>query len=333
MGLSQISAAMYSSQTPLTFEQFQVVGFHKSYSSSDLVTDSAAGATAFACGVKTYNGAIGVDADTVAQQTILEEAQERGLSTGLVVTSTIVHATPASFAAHQPMRVFYEEIAEDLSDSNVDLMIGGGKRYFDRRQKDDRDLISEMESRGYLISDYYYGDLSRTRPDPDRKFVYFSADNQPLPVNQGRTYLEYATRLSLSYLDSRSDEGFFLMIEGSQIDWANHANEGRLSIQETLDFNRSIQIALDFARQRPNTLVLVTADHESGGMALNPGSKRGRVKTAFTTNGHTASLVPVFAYGPGAEAFRGIYENTAIYHKMRAFLGFDEEEEPALQNP
>ncbi len=332
MGLSQMSAALYTSPSPLALEQFPIIGFHKAYSFDNLVTDSAAGATAFATGEKTYNGAIGVGPDTIAIQTIMEEAKLRGLATGLVATSTIVHATPASFSAHQPMRILYEQIAEDLAQSQVDLMIGGGKRYFDRRKSDDRDLLAELQSRGYLVADYFNGRLSDVVPDPKLKFAFFTADNHPLPVSQGRSYLSYASRLSAEFLNVRAkDKGFFLMIEGSQIDWANHGNEGKLAIQETLDFDRSIGEVLRFARNRGNTLVIVTADHESGGMAVQPGSKRGRVKTEFTTNGHTGSLVPVYAYGPGAEAFGGIYENTEIYHKMRAFLGWGEEKMTAEQ--
>ncbi len=321
MGLSQMSAAMYTSSTPLAIEQFPVIGFHKSHSSSDLITDSAAGATAFACGVKTYNGAIGLDADTIPCITIMEEAMARGLATGIVATSTIVHATPASFLAHERMRIFYEQIAEDICQSGVDIMIGGGKRYFDRRKVDDRDLLAELQTRGYLVADYFNGQLTDVRPDPKQKFAFLTADNQPLPVNQGRTYLTYASRLSADFLNIRgAEKGFVLMIEGSQIDWANHANEGKLAIQETLDFDRAIGEILKFAQQRGNTLVVVTADHESGGMALQNGSRRGKIETAFTTNGHTGTMIPVYAFGPGSETFSGIYENTAIYQKMRDFL-------------
>lgn len=323
MGLTQLSAAMYTSNTPLAVEKMPVIGFHKSYSSSDLITDSAAGATAFACGVKTYNGAIGLDADTIPCLSIMEEAKARGLAVGLVATSTIVHATPASFLAHQKMRIFYEQIAEDLCKSGLDIMIGGGKRYFDRRKSDDRDLLAELQSRGYIVGDYFNGALNDVRPDPKLKFAFLTADNQPLPVNQGRSYLTYASRLSTDFLNIRgAEEGFVLMIEGSQIDWANHANESNLSIQETLDFDRAVGEVLKFAHKRGNTLVIVTADHESGGMAIQNGSKQGKLKIEFTTNGHTAALVPVYAYGSGAEAFSGIYENTEIYHKMRSYLGW-----------
>ena len=112
------------------------------------------------------------------------------------------------------------------------------------------------------------------------------------------------------------------MIEGSQIDWAGHGNEGQLLIEEVLDFDRAVGEVLDFAMADKKTLVIVTADHETGGMAINPGSEFGDIETAFTTNGHTAALVPVFAYGPGAKNFKGIYENTAIYQKMRTAWGW-----------
>lgn len=324
MGLSQLSAAIYSSSNPLSLETFPIIGFHKAYSSDNLITDSAAGATAFACGKKTYNGAIGLDADTVACQTLLEEAESYGLATGLVATSSIVHATPAAFAAHQKMRIFYEEIAADLCESGVDFFIGGGKRYFDRRYSDERNLAEELESKNYIVGDFLRGRLQNARIDPSKNFAFFTADNQPLPVNQGRSYLGYASRIGAEFLHIRgASKGFFLMIEGSQIDWANHSNEGKWAILETLDFDRAIGEVLDFAKQRGNTLVVVTADHESGGMALQNGSRMGKVKTEFTSNGHTGSLVPVYAFGPGAEMFGGIYENTAIHDKIRQFYGWD----------
>jgi alkaline phosphatase len=324
MGLSQLSAALYSSSNPLSLESFPVIGFHKSYSADNLITDSAAGATAFACGQKTYNGAIGLNADSVACQTILEEAESYGLATGLIATSSIVHATPASFAAHQKMRIFYEEIAIDICNSGTDLIIGGGKRYFDRRYSDDRNLITELEDKNYIVGDFLGGKLQNTKLNPAMNFAFFTADNQPLPVNQGRSYLSYASKIGAQFLNLRgADKGFFLMIEGSQIDWANHSNEGNWAISETLDFDRAVGEVLAFAKQRGNTLVIVTGDHESGGMALLKGSKAGRVKTEFTTNGHTAALVPVYAFGPDAEIFGGIYENTAIYHKMRQFYNWD----------
>jgi len=323
MGLAQMSAALYSNNNKLSLEQFPVIGFHKAYSFNNLVTDSAAGATAFSCGVKTYNNAIGVTADTVRCQTILEEAEARNLATGLVSTSTIVHATPAAFIAHQSYREKYEAIALDIMNTEVDLLIGGGKKFFDRRNMDDRDLIKEMRRNGYWVYDYSKDDISQVRAKSDAKLVYFTADNHPLPVTSGRTYLPPASALAVDFLKQKNENGFFLMIEGSQIDWMGHANEGLLLISELQDFDKAIAAVLDFAKKDGNTLVIVTGDHEAGGMAINEDSKMNSIKPKFTTNGHTGTLVPVYAFGPRAELFSGIYENTAIYHKMREALGWE----------
>lgn len=324
MGLAQISGAIYSRTEPLAIELFPYIGFQKTHSSSNLVTDSAAGATAFSCGIKTYNNAIGVDSDSISCRNIFEEAIERGLSTGIIATSSITHATPASFVAHERHRTFYEQIAETMAHSEVDLFIGGGKQYFDRRDSDDQNLIDTMKSNGFLVEHYLNHDLDQVTPDINKKFAFFTADKQPLPVSQGRSYLRYASKIGSRFLHKKSSEnGFILVIEGSQIDWANHANEGDLAIQETLDFDHAIDEVVAFAQRRSNTLVIVTADHESGGMAIKDRTKRGKVKTDFTTNGHTATMVPVYAYGDGAEFFTGIYENTGIYEKMRHFLGWE----------
>ncbi len=323
MGLAQISAAVYSGSDRLSFDNFQVTGLHKSHSSSDLVTDSAAGATAFATGEKTFNGAIGLNKDTVAVKTILEECEEKGLATGLLATVAITHATPASFIAHQPTRVLYERIAADFLETDIDYFVGGGKQYFDRRKEDNRNLYMELIQKGYQVSDYFEKPLEQTKPDVKKPFAYFTADKNPLPVTAGRNYLAFATKQALQFLENRSEKGFFIMIEGSQIDWGGHSNDGNWMLQELLDFDRAITEALRFAEKDGNTLVIVTGDHECGGMCLTEKSKMGRPKFKFSTNGHTASLVPVFAYGPGSELFHGVYQNTAIYHKMRAALGWD----------
>ncbi len=325
MGLPQISAATYAANNKnLSFENFQVVGLHKSHSASDLITDSAAGATAFATGQKTYNGAVGMSVDTLPLKTILEECEEKGLATGLVATVAITHATPAAFIAHQPRRVMYERIAADFLETDIDYFVGGGKQYFDRRKGDNRNLYNELIKKGYKVSDYFEAPLVQTKPDVKRPFAYFTADKHPLPVTAGRNYLSFATIQAVQFLKNRSEKGFFIMIEGSQIDWGGHSNDGNWMLQETLDFDRAITEALRFAQQDGNTLVIVTADHECGGLCITEKSKMGRPRFKFSTNGHTASLVPVFAYGPGSELFRGIYENTEIHAKMRQALGWDD---------
>jgi len=323
MGLTQITAGMYSNGNQLNLEAFPVVGLHKSYAADNLITDSAAGATAFSCGVKTYNGAIGVNTDTIPQKTILEEAEENGLATGLLATSNIAHATPASFIAHVSSRRSYEEIATFFLKTEVDFFMGGGKKYFDQRENDDRDLYKELKEKGYQISDYFNAELEDLVLNKNKNFAYFTANEEPLSREQGRDYLPYASRVAANFLKKKSDDkGFFLMIEGSQIDWAGHANRGNLLVSETLDFDKAIGEILKFAKEDGETLIIITADHETGGLAINPKSKMRKLKLEFTTNDHTSTLVPVYAYGPKAELFSGIYDNTEIYQKMMKAFNF-----------
>jgi len=303
MGITQISSGLYSNSNKLQLERIKTIGLHKSYSYDDLVTDSAAGATAFACGVKTYNGAIGVDADTIAVKTILEEAEDRGLRTGLVSTSSIVHATPASFIAHEPYRKNYEAIASDFLDTDIDFFVGGGAKFFERRD-DGRNLSKELKAKGYTMSNFFESELTDFSLTPGEKFGFLTAEDGAIPLN------------------ADNDAGFFLMIESSQIDWGGHANDANYIITEMIEFDKVIGEVLDFAEADGNTLVIVTADHETGGFAINKGSELNNLQTAFTSDYHTADLIPVFAYGPGAEAFAGIYENTAIYTKMMKAFGW-----------
>jgi alkaline phosphatase len=319
MGVAQITAAMIRNENELNLERFPVVGLQKTYSADNLITDSAAGATAMGAGVKTYNAAVGITADTVAVETIAEEAKRRNYATGLVVTSTIVHATPASFLAHNKFRYNYEEIALSFSEAEVDLLIGGGLKYFGMRE-DGLDLVQRFRDRGFRVSDFTEEDIAEMSMDTDRPLVYFTAADDPITAARGRNYLAPASVYAYSYLKQRSDKGFFLMIEGSQIDWGGHANNSETIISEMLDFDETIGFILDLARKDKETLVIVTADHETGGYAINPNSTPDSIVAGFTTDSHTAEMVPVFAYGPGAENFAGIYENTEIYEKMRKLL-------------
>lgn len=322
MGITQITAGMYRNGNRLYLEEFPIVGLQKTYSSSNLVTDSAAGATAFASGVKTYNGAIGVKPDTSSVVTILEEAEAQGLATGLLTTSTIVHATPAAFIAHVSSRNKMEQIADYFLKTDIDLFIGGGKKYFAER-KDGRNLFEELAAKDYYVSDYSKEPLTEIVVDPKQPLAYLTDWVDPKTQRQGRDFLKPAAMLSTWFLDRRvPDKGFFLMIEGAQIDWGGHANSSDYIIREMIDFDETIGAVLDFAKQDGETLVIVTADHETGGYAINPGSTMEEIKPGFTTDYHTATLIPVFAYGPGASLFAGIYENTDIYFKMKMAFGF-----------
>jgi alkaline phosphatase len=316
MGLTQITAGLYSNGNKLSLERMKHIGFIKTHSADKLITDSAAGATAFSCGVKTYNNAVGVDIDTVAKETIMESAKKKGMRTGIVVTSTITHATPGSFYAHQKTRKMHPEIALDILGGDVDWFIGGGKAFFENRA-DGRNLSDELRVLGYTIG-YSLADL---KADMDKAGV-LAADTELVTIAQGRgDFLLKGSELAIQGLN-KGDQGFFLLIEGSQIDWGGHANNSQYIIDEMIDFDNTIGKVLEFAEKDGNTLVIVTADHETGGYAINGGSLQEKtIEGAFTTGHHTAAMVPVFAFGPGAEEFMGIYENTAIYTKMMALLG------------
>lgn len=314
-GLSQISAAEFYQSEPSNYERFPITGFIKTSSSSDLITDSAAGATAFANGIKTYNGAVGVNSDTLAIDNIVEIVSKEGMTTGIISTSSITHATPACFYAHAPSRNDHEEIAADLVTSEIDFFAGAGTKYFLKR-KDGRNLLNEMKRKGFFVDTSGLNDHS----DFD-KVGYLLADKSMPKMLEGRgDFLPNASEMAIERLQNR-DAGFFLMIEGSQIDWGGHDNDADYLISELLDFDKTIGAVLDFAQKEGETLVIVTADHETGGFTL--GADDGdynRLKPSFSTNGHSATWIPVFAYGPGANQFSGIYENNEIFHKIKQLL-------------
>lgn len=320
MALSQVSAAIYwIGEGKTAFEQFSVVGFHKSHSCNDLVTDSAAGATAFSCGQKTTNNAIGVlPPDNRPCTTILEDLDHRGYATGMVVSCSASHATPASFIAHREIRAFTEEIALDYLKTPLDCFIGGGEHYFNDRP-DGLNLEDTLKQRGYVIR--RGTSFNRLPLDGSAPFMLFTAEREPATASANRRYLPDATRVASNYLQKRSDKGFFLMVEGSQIDWACHANDANWLRAEMVDFDYTIKEALAFAASNGETLVIVTGDHECGGLSLTQGSSKNNFTPVFSARLHTAALVPVFAYGPKAELFSGLYDNTEIYGKMRAALG------------
>ncbi len=325
MGLSQISGAVYTSKRALSLESMPVVGLQKTHCKDKLVTDSAAAAAAIARGVKAnYNG-FGTTETQRAPQSILEYLEESGWATGMVVTSSITHATPAAFVTYQVNRSMNEEIASDFLNIEIDYLVGGGKKYFDRREIDNRDLIKEMQAKNTVVRTYLDGEIADVDIPPSSNFVYFSADSEPISHQQGRKYLSTATDRAISFLRKRSENGFFLLIEGSQIDWGGHANLGDFVVEELLDFDETIGRVLDFARRDGNTLVVVTADHETGGFAINTQEEDNKdLNIAFTTKQHTATMVPVFAYGPGSHHFAGIYDNTEIHNKIKLAMDYQE---------
>ena len=312
MGVSQIYAGMTANKGALNLERIKHIGFSKTYSANAYITDSAAGATAFSIGKKTFNGAIGMDADSVATKTILEMAEENGLLTGLVSTSSITHATPASFIAHQPSRYMQYEIAQDFLNTDIEVFIGGGQKWF-RDREDGLDLTQKLTEKGYQVV-YTLEDVN-TSTSPKLAGL-LDEDGMP-KFSEGRgTMLQDASLKAIDIL-SKADSGFFLMIEGSQIDWGGHANDLQYVIDEMLDFDQVVGKVLDFAAKDGNTLVVITADHETGGLALNGGNlETGDVEASFSSMKHTSVMVPVFAFGPQSHTFQGIYENTEIFNKF-----------------
>ena len=320
MGVSQIYAGITANHGHLNIEEFENIGFSKTYSASDYITDSGAGGTAISIGKKTYNHAIGVDADTIPHKTILEYAEDYDKATGLVATSAITHATPAAFIAHKPSRYMYEEIAEDFLKTDIEVFIGGGLNHFNKRE-DNLDLTVALKSNGYQL----VYDLKGLKKIKSGKLAGLVYEDAPPKYSKGRGDMLPDASVKAIELLSQDEDGFFLMIEGSQIDWAGHDNDTKYIVDEMLDFDRTIGKVLEFAKKDGNTLVIVTADHETGGMGINEGDfAKGKVKAGYTTGGHTGVMVPVFAFGPGSDKFRGIYENTELFNKMMNAFGFSE---------
>lgn len=309
VGIAYWSAALIASDA-LAVQRLPVVGLVDTRPSTGGVTDSAAGATAYATGVRTYNGAIGVGPDSQPRQTVLELARERGLATGLVATSSITHATPAAFAAHVPSRAEEFAIATQMAKQNITVLLGGGRKFFRGTSRPDSvDLLGQLRrTYTYLDSPDSLAPVVGRRP---RALLGLFAEEGMPPVAGRSPSLHDLTVSALAVLD-RDPDGFFLMVEGSQPDWRGHEN-ARLAelIGEVTDFDLAIGAALDYQRRRPETLIVVVADHETGGLALQADST-GHLIGAYTSTSHTAEMVPLFAGGPGASQFAGILPNHRV---------------------
>lgn len=314
MGVAHITAGKIAAGT-LNLEKFPVSGLVTTHSANRLVTESAAASTALATGKKTNNRAVSVLPDSTPLKTLFEHARDVGKSTGVVVTSSVTHATPAAFMTHVDNRRKQAEIAEQIVNSGIDVLIGGGRGYFvpasrqGSRRKDDKNLLAALESRMPLVLS---ADNLSANSDGQKLAALLAPGGLPAAANRDYT-LARLTRLAIQIL-SKNTNGFVLMVEGSQIDWAAHHKDAPNIISEMLDFDTAIGAALDFAQSEGRTLMVVTADHEAGGLALHDGSIQDRQvsATAFTTGGHTASMVPIFAYGPSSADFSGILDNARV---------------------
>jgi alkaline phosphatase len=266
VGVSYWTAAKFAAED-LAVSRFRVLGLVDTRSSDSYVTDSGAGATVYATGVRTFNYAIGVGPDSAALTTVLELARDRGRSTGLVATSSLTHATPASFAAHVPSRSMEFEIARQMVEARVDVLLGGGARWFDPAVRPDgADLLGRIASTHTLVRSAE--ELRAVDPRATRRLAGFFAENHMPRAADRSPSLPGMTRTALDIL-SRNPNGFFLMVEGSQPDWRGHGNEPlEAVVAEMLDFDRAIGVALDWQRQNPRALIVVVSDHETGGLAI-----------------------------------------------------------------
>lgn len=323
----------------IVFTDFPVIGFSLTSSADAFITDSGAGATALATGKKANNYMIGMAADSTKPITISEIAHRMGKSTGIAVTCELTHATPGSFFAHQPSRKLMNEIGadfitgmspHDLADlqerngqtdvgsqfvkkGSIDVALGGGRKYFD---------TNALKNNGYAIGTGY--EAMKQLQNQGRRVVFY--DDQPFPpkAHEGRNkegmYLADASESVLNTM-FLNPKGSFTMIEGSQVDWAGHENDSTYLMSEMEDFDVAIRRVIAMAKADKNTLVIVTADHETGGLSLTDWDKaRSQPAMHFSTGHHTGIPVPVFAYGPGAELFSGAYQNTAIFTKIQDLL-------------
>lgn len=317
MALPQVYAAILASGEDLTFTQFPYIGVVETNSVSNEITDSAAGGTALASDHKTNNAMVGMNPDTIPVKTLLEALHEQGKETGIVVSCYVTHATPAVFYAKVRHRHQYEEIAMQLAETdNVNLIIGGGRKHFTHR-KDSLNLIEKMENElGWKVYDTL-ADIDETC----KKYAVLADDGHMPPAAERGDFLPRAVKTALRTLDD-AENGFFLMVEGSQIDFACHANDSTWMMDEMLDFDNAIQVALDYAKEKGNTLVVVTADHETGGLTLpDPQGKYTNVVFDYSSRSHTCLPVMVYAFGPGAEQFTGWMENRDLKAKIMHACG------------
>jgi alkaline phosphatase len=268
-GIGSITMARMALGRRLVLDSF-VTGHTDTRSSDNFVTDSAAAGTALASGVRTYNGAIGLDDDRQPVASVLEAARSRGMRTGLVTTTRITHATPAAFAAHVPARSMEEEIAVHLLTVAPDVMFGGGIEFFQPRphgsRTDDRDLLEEARDAGYTV----IRDEAELRSLTARRALgVFSESHMAYELDRpgtGQPSLAEMTEKALALLDG--PDGFFVMIEGGRIDHAAHGNDAAGHLGDILAYDEAVAAALAFAERDGNTLVVSVADHETGGLSI-----------------------------------------------------------------
>ncbi|MCP2025435.1 alkaline phosphatase [Flavobacterium sp. HSC-32F16] len=311
MGLTQIYSGYTANKGQLSLFNIPTQGFSITKASDSYITDSAAGATAMATGHKTNNRFISVDENGKPLELITQQLAKKNYKTAIISAGNITDATPAAFYAHQPERSYSEPIAYDFLSNPSDILIGGGTKEFKAR-KDGKDLSKALIEKGYTFSDKF----SSLDTIKNNKFVVLE-DAAVVSMKNGRGDFLTKSLAKATNTFSKTKNPFFIMAEGAQIDYGGHSNNVEYVVREMLDFDKLVGQAMEFVDNNPETLLIVTADHETGGLSLIDGNiEKGYVHGSFSTNDHTAVPVPVFAYGAGAQNFSGVYQNTAIYTKI-----------------
>lgn len=286
MGSEHVWAAWLANEGKLHITSFPVTGFTITTSASHTITDSAAGGTAIACGCKTKNGQLGIDADGNQHDSLAVQMRQAGKATGFVVTKSVTDATPAAFYAHVKSRKDTAAIAEALVTAGFDVVAGGGACDFTDEQKE---ALQKSCSMLELV------ESKECEPAGKR------GDWLPETVEQALEVLE------------KDKDGFFLMVEGSKIDVLAHVNDLPETVREVLDFDKAVGVVLKWMKNHPDTLLVVTADHQTGGLSLLGGDKKkNKVEGHFSSFGHSGVAVPVYAAGHGARQFSGVMDNTEL---------------------
>ena len=315
MGLAQVGMLeIENDYAPTAFSEAEHVALITTRSANNRVTDSAAAGTALACGAKTNNSRLGLSPDSVRLTSMMELARDRGMATGLVVSCYLQHATPGAFYAHQTGRHLYDEITDDLVASHFDVMIGGGTRWLTDAHR------ATLTEQGYTLAMTREETLAATTTP-----LLAMVEPEYLPHAPERgDFIPQATAKALELL-SQDKDGFMLMVEGSQIDGAGHANNAAYLLAEMRDFEQVVRAAFDFADAHPGTLVVVTADHETGGLSMPSGKSdftlsESGIDYRFGTGSHSAIRVPAYLYGAGADQFKPMLENTELANRIMELM-------------
>jgi len=308
-GLAQISSGIVANGGELTLTQLRTIGLVKTQAADDFTTDSASGATAMATGQKANNRALGLNALGDSIPNLPYFLSQKGFKTGLVTNDELTGATPAAFYAHHPERDAAVEIAGYLPASALNLVIGGGGKHFKKEK---------LSQAGFTL----VSNMQELVEVKESRVAHFASEGGMPSMEAGRgNFLSQAFLQASSYL-GKGKSPFFLMLEAAKIDSGGHSNAPSTIVTELLDFDRAIAEAIRYADTHPGTLVLVTADHETGGVSIPQGDlERREVELAFHSDDHTGILVPLFAYGARSSAFAGVYDNTEIFHRLLKVIG------------